>query len=179
MPPPAIYKAENLTASIVYPDKKEETLKYDAGEKGSAMNDKYLSYASMDYEYAAVSALPSKLTPTGVKKAEESAGETDGKKVYPFHRIVRLKTGAEDAAGIGRSIHKCLQFADINACLTDPRSELERMTAQGLINAGDAAAADPEMLRAFAESEPGKESRRRTGCSEKRISAFCSRRTRY
>ncbi len=156
MPPPAIYKAENLTASIVYPDKKEETLKYDAGEKGSAMNDKYLSYASMDYEYAAVSALPSKLTPTGVKKAEESAGETDGKKVYPFHRIVRLKTGAEDAAGIGRSIHKCLQFADINACLTDPRSELERMTAQGLINAGDAAAADPEMLRAFAESEPGK-----------------------
>ena len=113
------------------------------------------------YPHLEASRLPSKLTPTGLKKLMPETGEVFGQ---PHRAEVRdhhpqtLERPDPKALLRGTAMHLLLRRADLAAC-TDIQAVLEqadRLAAQGYLSAEEREQVWPEPIVAFAKSALGK-----------------------
>ncbi|MBQ2650849.1 MAG: helicase-exonuclease AddAB subunit AddA [Clostridia bacterium] len=123
-----------------------------------------LEKADAPYPYAAVSALPSKLTPQGTRRLREEdealLARQEGKNiVLPYGREqengeARRRRQSLTAAQRGSAVHRFLQNADLAACRSGDviRSEIERLHLSGVLNDAEAAAVSPDMILGFSKS---------------------------
>ncbi len=98
------------------------------------------------YAYEQVSRLPSKLTPTGVRKLVPGAGEIEQTKAAPRVRFYHAESSQEgfDARARGSATHRFLSLADYDVCRQagGVGLELERLTANKKLRADEAALVD-------------------------------------
>ncbi|MEA4920699.1 MAG: UvrD-helicase domain-containing protein [Clostridiaceae bacterium] len=121
-----------------------------------------LEHSNEEYPYAAVSRLPSKLTPAGTRRLiEEDSGIVDTKDdrvvIDIYHHASGISTGLT-AAQRGSAIHLFLQHADFKKCRSEAeiRRQIESMTDKGLMTMEEADTLDMGMILGFAEGQWGK-----------------------
>jgi len=109
-----------------------------------------------EYPYAAVSALPSKLTPAGTKKLRDEdsgvIGETEGS----FY--ISGEKSPLTAAQRGSAVHLFLQKADLAACADKAgiKAGIKDMIERGISTDDEAKAIRPDMILGFTGSKWGR-----------------------
>ncbi len=114
----------------------------------------------MEYAHLAASRLPSKLTPTGLKKLVPESGEIYASAARPAvrdHHPQPLRRPGGDALLRGTAMHQLLRWADLAACDTEEGvlAQAERLVAQGFLTPQQRALIVPWAIAAFARSELG------------------------
>ena len=119
--------------------------------------------ARWTYPMAWASALPSKLTASGLEGTDSPDADavelSPGTKRRATPRRPRLTPETTlTAAEKGTAVHTALQFIDFARCGSPEgiRAELARMEARGHLTAAQAAAVDPELIRNFFRSNVGR-----------------------
>ncbi len=121
-----------------------------------------ISLLQYSYPYAAVSALPAKLTATQLKgrlqdmEAAEGAVESRPVSSYRFQKA-RFLPGPLSAAEKGTATHLFMQFASYQACSTGEAiaAELDRLGAANFLTQDQADAVQIQQVEAFFHSELG------------------------
>ena len=118
---------------------------------------------SFQYPHRVATTIPSKQTATQLKgrqKDQEAAENTEQPNV--MHRAWRSPSFVSDSVktgtSFGNTIHGILQYINYSSCCDLPgiRSELDRLSASGLIDPDMISGVDPQMLWNFFSSEMGK-----------------------
>lgn len=117
----------------------------------------YLALALKEYKHSAVSALPSKITPTGARQMLTDAGEIEGQpgmtNVRRF-RNVEQKIITTRAARRGQANHTLISRMAL-LCPSEPyaiESEIKRLVTEGFLQEQDAALIDVGQIKALLSS---------------------------
>ncbi|MBQ7492209.1 MAG: helicase-exonuclease AddAB subunit AddA [Clostridia bacterium] len=118
----------------------------------------YLSRSGEAYAHLAASRLPSKLTPTGLRKLIPEAGEIFGQPEKPAvrdHRETGLRRADPAAAQRGTAMHTLLRYADLNDCADAGavRRQTRALAQSGRLTAEEEALIVPEQIVSFASSK--------------------------
>lgn len=113
------------------------------------------------YPHAGASALPSKLTATGLKGRSDDAERTDDAEMLVheeagpgFRRPALGSATVQDAASRGTATHALLQHMDLSRAADEQgvHAELERLSASGILTRVQAQAADIRSVMRFGAS---------------------------
>ncbi len=147
--------ADNLRVLVVHYTEIPENFQapQEVCEREAGDFSQWIAQMNLPYPYADVSALPSKLTPTGVKRYLPDTGEIEQGDGAPQVRFFHTAEGMEpfDARLRGTATHLFLSLADyaVCACAGGAAKELERLRAQRKMDAQQADLVDLEAVERY------------------------------
>lgn len=117
-----------------------------------------LAMAEREYGHLDASRLPSKLTPTGLKKLIPETGEVYGEPAAAAardHHALSLQKPDRNAALRGTAMHKLLRWADLSQCGSDEAvmEQAALLHRQGKLSTEELALVWPQPIIAFAASD--------------------------
>lgn len=125
----------------------------------------YLAKSEEEYAHLAASRLPSKLTPTGLRKLIPEAGEIFGRSEKPIvrdHREAGVRRTDPAATQRGTAMHVLLRYADFSDCADADavRRQAKALVENGRLTKEEEKLIIPELVVAFASSELAKRMKR-------------------
>ena len=162
-PPVGEGRADSLTCRVIHYSDVGEARYIPASAPSEAEAepsfDRELALLDLRYAHETAGALPSKLTPTGLRRLVPDAGEIDGTAGRADVRMYRRYEGpsALTALGRGTALHSYLLHMDYSACGNESaaKADILRATMAGHLTAEEAAAVPPGSVTVLARSPLG------------------------